>query len=146
MAVAREHGLIVIEDCAQAYVGPQFTGSDGVDVSMFSFGPIKTASALSGALLRVRDPKMLAEMRARQAAYRVQDRWFFFRRLWKYGLLKIGSASWVYDLLIRLWRMRGIDHDALVSSFVRSFPGSGLFRANSAAALRAAVGVFGAAH
>jgi perosamine synthetase len=127
VAVAREHGLVIIEDCAQAYVGPQFTGSEGVDVSMFSFGPIKTASALSGALLRVRDPKVLVDMRARQATYRVQDRWFFFRRLWKYGLLKIGSASLMYDLLIRIWRMRGIDHDALVSSFVRSFPGPDFF-------------------
>ncbi|MEX2558766.1 MAG: DegT/DnrJ/EryC1/StrS family aminotransferase, partial [Pirellulales bacterium] len=57
--LAEEHGLLVIEDCAQAYVGPHFVGHPGVAASMFSFGPIKTATALGGGLIRVADPALV---------------------------------------------------------------------------------------
>ncbi|HEV3024851.1 MAG TPA: DegT/DnrJ/EryC1/StrS family aminotransferase, partial [Pirellulales bacterium] len=38
--LAAEHDLLVIEDCAQAYAGPEFTGNPAAVASMFSFGPI----------------------------------------------------------------------------------------------------------
>ncbi len=53
--VARKHGLYVAEDCAQAFAGRHFTGDPAADVTMFSFGTIKTATALGGGLLCVRD-------------------------------------------------------------------------------------------
>ena len=63
LALAREHGLLVIEDCAQAYTGSEFRGHAEADASMFSFGPIKTATALGGAVIRVRDDRLLDRMR-----------------------------------------------------------------------------------
>ena len=62
--VAKRHGLLVIEDCAQAFDGGRYKGNPHADVSMFSFGPIKSATALGGGLLRVRDRKLLQRMRA----------------------------------------------------------------------------------
>src|SRR5262245_21305060 len=67
--VARRHDLLVAEDCAQAFAGRHYTGDPRADVTMFSFGPIKTATALGGALLCVRDREVLTRMRKRQASY-----------------------------------------------------------------------------
>ena len=58
---ARMHGLVLFEDCAQAYWGDGFTGHPGSDVRMFSFGPIKYNTALGGGLLFVGDPVLRDE-------------------------------------------------------------------------------------
>jgi len=44
---AQEHGLLLWEDCAQAFDG-RYAGHPEADAVMFSFGPIKTATALGG--------------------------------------------------------------------------------------------------
>jgi perosamine synthetase len=60
---AREHGLILVEDCAQAFQGPEAVGDPAADVSMYSFGTLKTSTALGGAVLRVRGRGVLRKMR-----------------------------------------------------------------------------------
>ncbi len=60
---ARRHGLLVFEDCAQAFAGTQYQGHAESDASMFSFGVIKSSTALGGAVLRVRDAELLRRMR-----------------------------------------------------------------------------------
>ncbi len=67
--IARRHGLFVAEDCAQAFAGRHYTGHPQADISMFSFGSIKTATALGGAMLCVRDAQILAQMRQLQKSY-----------------------------------------------------------------------------
>ena len=67
LELRRERGVLVLEDCAQAFSGPDWHGDPQADVSMFSFGPIKTATALQGGVLRVRDRRLLARMRAEHA-------------------------------------------------------------------------------
>ncbi|HUY34117.1 MAG TPA: DegT/DnrJ/EryC1/StrS family aminotransferase, partial [Pirellulales bacterium] len=124
---AAEHGLALIEDCAQAYAGSEFTGHPAALASMFSFGPIKTATALGGALVRVRDPAVWARMRRLQAEYPRQGRWAFLRRLCKYAALKAMSTRPVYGALLRLCRALGVDHDRLVNGAVRGFAGEGFF-------------------
>jgi perosamine synthetase len=62
-AFAREHGLILAEDCAQAFKGPDHMGHTAADVSMYSFGTLNTSTALGGAVLRVRDREALRKMR-----------------------------------------------------------------------------------
>ena len=54
---AKEHGLLLWEDCAQAFDGC-YAGHPEADAVMFSFGPIKTATALGGGLLRVESHAM----------------------------------------------------------------------------------------
>jgi perosamine synthetase len=63
VAFAREHGLILAEDCAQAFKGPDHMGHTAADVSMYSFGTLNTSTALGGAVLRVRDREALRKMR-----------------------------------------------------------------------------------
>ena len=63
LELARRHGLFVAEDCAQAFAGRHYTGHPETDVTMFSFGSIKTATALGGAMLCVRNKDVLRKMR-----------------------------------------------------------------------------------
>jgi dTDP-4-amino-4,6-dideoxygalactose transaminase len=127
VAEARKHGLLVIEDCAQAFDGHNYTGAPEADVSMFSFGPIKTATALGGAMLRVRDPALLDRMRARQAGYPIQRRRSYLCRVLKYAAFKALSYPIAYGMLLRAWQAMGRDYDRLVNGSVRGFPGPDFF-------------------
>jgi perosamine synthetase len=71
---ARDRGLLLVEDCAQTFRGPKRMGDGAADVSMYSFGTLKTSTALGGAVLRVRDREVLERMRGIQASYPPQGR------------------------------------------------------------------------
>jgi perosamine synthetase len=125
--IAQRHDLLIAEDCAQAFAGRQFTGHPQVDVSMFSFGPIKTATALAGALLNVRDSVLLERMRRLQADYPVQPRGVFAKRVFKYGLMKFMSSWPMFGALVACLKFVGRDPDRFVASAVRGFPGPEFF-------------------
>mgnify|MGYP000166768879 CR=1 FL=1 len=44
----RERGGLIVEDCAQAFDGT-LRLPEGIDIALYSFGPIKVATALGGA-------------------------------------------------------------------------------------------------
>jgi perosamine synthetase len=121
--VARKHGLFVAEDCAQAFAGRHFTGDPAADVTMFSFGTIKTATALGGGLLCVRDPRVLARMRELQADYPIQSRSAFAKKIVKHALMKLMSYGPQFGALVLGMRLAGRDPDQFVASSVRGFPG-----------------------
>jgi perosamine synthetase len=124
-AFAQRHGLLLVEDCAQAFRGPGAAGDAAADVSMFSFGSIKTASASGGAVLRVRDPGLLGKMREVQESWPVQSRRHYAGRLFKaLGLVLLGRPL-AYGLLARACDLGARDLDALVNGAVRAFPTSG---------------------
>ncbi len=125
---AERHGLLVIEDCAQAFVGLEFTGHPEADVALFSFGPIKTVTALGGGLMTIRDPQVLARVRELSAAQPVQSRWAYLRRVMKYASMKFLSPPLLYASVIRVWRFCGFDPDEMVNGAVRGFAGPDFFR------------------
>ncbi|MCH7715601.1 MAG: DegT/DnrJ/EryC1/StrS aminotransferase family protein [Gemmatimonadetes bacterium] len=127
VAFARTRGLMVIEDCAQAFAGPGYTGHPDSDVAMFSFGPIKTATAFGGGLLRVRDANLLARMRQRQQEYAVQPTGAYAARLLKYAVLHAVSGQVMYGTVLALLRAVGVDHDRLVHRLTRGFSGPEFF-------------------
>src|SRR4029079_9325611 len=53
--LAKQHDLLVNEACAQVFSGTSYARHLDSDCALFSFGPIKTATALGGAVVRVRD-------------------------------------------------------------------------------------------
>ena len=126
VAFARRHGLLLIEDCAQAFRGPPDVGNTAANVSMFSFGPIKTASAAGGAVLCVRDADLLRKMRRAQDRWPVQSRFHYAGRLLKALCLVLVGRPLAYGLLTRLCVLFGRDLDELVNGAVRAFPASGV--------------------
>jgi perosamine synthetase len=118
--VAKKFDLLVIEDCAQAFAGREFSGSSDAVVSMFSFGPLKFATALGGALLRVRDPALLERMRAIQAGYPAQGARPYLKRLLKFAGLKLLSFPAVLGSVTRFYQLRGEDYEDSISDAVRN--------------------------
>jgi dTDP-4-amino-4,6-dideoxygalactose transaminase len=115
-AVAKKFDLLVIEDCAQAFAGREFGGSADAVV----FGPLKYATALGGAVLRVRDPALLERMREIQASYPVQKTRPYLTRLAKFAGLKILTSRVVLGAVTRFYQMRGEDYEDSVSDAVRN--------------------------
>ncbi|HTL51183.1 MAG TPA: DegT/DnrJ/EryC1/StrS family aminotransferase [Planctomycetota bacterium] len=124
---ARAHNLLLIEDCAQAYDGPAYTGDPRALVSMFSFGTIKSATAMGGAIFHVRDASLLETLRARHAAYRPAGRFWYLSRLVKNSAMKALSVRPWYGLFIAACRTLGKDYDKVINGSVRGFPGPEFF-------------------
>lgn len=124
---ARQHRLILLEDCAQAFEGDRYRGNDKADVSMFSFGPIKTATALGGGLFRVTDESLLKRIRALQSKYPVQSRWFFLKRVLFYSLLHWLGGPIMFALFFRACRLLGKNLDQTLNGSIRNFPQAEFF-------------------
>jgi len=118
--LAHRNGLVVFEDCAQAFDGKAYKGHPESDIAMFSFGPLKTATALGGAIFSVRDAALRAKMRAIQEAYPVQPSGAYAKRVLKFMGLKIVLLPPVFGVLFRLCRMLGKDYEDPVSDAVRN--------------------------
>ncbi len=127
LALARWHKLLVVEDCAQAFAGLGYQGHPRADVSMFSFGTIKRCTALGGAVLRVRDADLLTRMRTADAAYPMQRRRAYLKRLAKYAAMKSLCCRPVCGLIVRACKMLGADYDRWVNRAARGFPGDDFF-------------------
>jgi perosamine synthetase len=119
---ARKHHLLLFEDCAQAFHGPHDAGDPLADVSMFSFGPLKTATALGGAVLYARNRGILPKLRNRQSSWPVQRRRAYLGKILKFLFLVQATQPTVYGLLFRTCKLLGKDFDALVHTVARTFP------------------------
>ena len=126
LAVAGDAGLVVFEDCAQAFDGVRYPGHPESDVVAFSFGPIKTATALGGGVLAVRNPESRDCMRRLQAVYPAQSRWLFLRRVVQYAVLKMLGTRFLFRGLLMYFRMRDRDPDVALNQSVRNFAGADL--------------------
>jgi perosamine synthetase len=126
---ARERGVLVVEDGAQAWTGDGYAGAPGVDVSLFSFGMIKTRTALGGALAGVRDPELAGEIRRLRDALPVQEERSFLGRAAHCFLLQLLLLPPLYSLFALGCRVRGRCHDQVIGSSVRGFPGPDLLGA-----------------
>ena len=107
--VARRRGVAVVEDCAQAYAGPGWKGHPEADLSLFSFGPMKTATALGGALATVRDPGICAAMEGIHARDGVQTTAEYLHRVMLYGLLKAASHHDAFGVVVAMAKVVGVD-------------------------------------
>jgi perosamine synthetase len=127
LELAGQKKLLVFEDCAQAFCGPDYQGHPGADASMFSFGTIKNCTALGGAVLRVRDPELLGRMCAAHNAYPVQSRRHYGKRLLKYAVLKTISSRTVTTITVRMCMRMDLNYDRWVNRAARGFPGDFFF-------------------
>jgi dTDP-4-amino-4,6-dideoxygalactose transaminase len=120
-ALAERHNLLLVEDCAQTFSGRSFTAHAASDAALFSFGPIKTATALGGAVVRVKDRILAERMRALQEAYKRQPRWQYFARVFKFAALKLLTTRRLYGVFVHGIRRLGLDHDRFIHGRLRSF-------------------------
>lgn len=125
--ICRDRGLLLIEDCAQAFAGySNHAGAVG-DVAMFSFGPIKTHSSLIGAVLTSTDSDRMTRMAALQQQWPQLDSGSYFQRLAKYGFVKSLSLGPVAGTVAGFLRLLGRNHDRLATNMARGFAGGDFF-------------------
>lgn len=124
--LASEKNLDVLEDCAECFsgLGPDcYLGSPHADVCFFSFGLIKTATALGGGVAVVRDESVVQAMnRLHFSLYRQQaTREYLVKVIKSMILYMIADSLLLYTLIARLSSMLGLDLDAIVTPLLRSF-------------------------
>jgi perosamine synthetase len=129
---AKNKGLYVIEDCAQCYHGFGFYGNPLSDVSMFSFGPLKTASSFAGALFHFsanpNNKKIVTTMDSFEAGYQILSRGWLVSRSLSYGVKSFLQKKYSYYMLNYLLRLVGVDIDALVVGSTRAFKSTELLQ------------------
>ncbi|HEX4929642.1 MAG TPA: DegT/DnrJ/EryC1/StrS family aminotransferase, partial [Gaiellaceae bacterium] len=126
--LARRRGVLVVEDCAQSLRGPNEWVDPNADVSLFSFGSIKTATALGGAIVHVADAGLAERMRSFQAAWPVQKRREYGARVAKLAVLRALGRPYVYRLFASSLAVLGRELDTVVNGSVKGFPGPDLLR------------------
>ena len=128
-ALARERDVLLIEDHAQAFSGVPEAAPASADVALWSFGPIKAATALGGAVVTARSRHLVERMRAIEGGYPLQLRNRYVLRLLKYAMLKAASYRFPFGVLVRALSCVGADTDAWLNARVRSFRDAGLLSA-----------------
>ncbi len=125
--LCRQRGILLVEDCAQALTSRNLDRHATADVSLYSFGPIKTATALGGGIALVRDSDLRNRIEAFAAEWPPQSSMSYLFRVLKAGGLKLLSAPWLLTPLVRCINACGGDSDAFVGHSARGFPDDRLF-------------------
>jgi len=125
--IAKLHNLIVIEDCAQAYDGI-YEGNLKSDVVLFSFGLIKTNTALTGAILCIRNEQLFAAVKILNNRLPVQKDDRYFKKIINATLINMLTARWIFTIAYWLCKLFGKDFDALITGFTRGFPGADVMK------------------
>jgi alkyldihydroxyacetonephosphate synthase len=132
-AVSDAHGLELWEDCAECFTGLNghvneeeccYVGHPQADLRFFSFGPIKTATALGGGIAVFRDTATCQQVeRLQYSLYHRQQtqREYLGRVLVAWILNFIASSPIRVGLLSYACQVVGVDFDTLVTSAVRGF-------------------------
>ncbi len=128
IAIAQKHNLIIFEDCAQAYAGNLYGGNPASDVVMFSFGFIKTNTAISGAMIKVNNPTLYAKITMLNEQYRQQNTSHYFKKLFKVALVKLLTNKTIYTAFYNLVMAMGKDFEEVLGGFTKGFPGDDIFK------------------
>ena len=119
--LCKSHNILLVEDCAQAFDGLRYLGHHDADISLFSFGPIKSCSALGGSITIVQDQSLAQKMRDIEQIYLIKTDFWFFKRLLKYLGLKALSTPIIFGLLVACLDLLKIDTNNFISMLTRGF-------------------------
>lgn len=143
MQQAKDRGLFIVEDCAQAFLGAQDHGSSSCQWSQgfrghkeshaafVSFGLMKTLTALGGAVSVIRDDDARERMCRLQATYPVRKTSQFLSVVLKAIVIKLVGNAFMWGLVAALCGAVGIDFDKQIVNSVRGFPGQTSIRQQS---------------
>ncbi len=128
LAFCRSHRLVFIEDCAESYDG-RTRELGRADVALYSFGLIKTATALGGAVVLVADPVVRSAMRASLAAHPLQPRRRYAAKMVKAAVLMALTHPAVFGGCCRVLQRLTGDYDDVLRAASRGFDDARLLEA-----------------
>lgn len=124
ITVAKESGLFVLEDCAESFSGLSSQGHDQSHLTFFSFGAIKYATAMGGAIVKVRNAELLNKMRSRLQTYPMFSGGDYVERLFRYSIVMfIINNPLVTKIFINSMHVAGIDYKEKIVSLLRGCSG-----------------------
>jgi len=122
IAQCRQHGVLFVEDLAEAWAGPRgYLGDDEADCCLFSFGTIKTSTALGGAVARVRNPVLREQVRVQLGMLAVRPASVDAARFAYYLPLNQATHALPFGALVRAFQAAGVDHDEFIRTQSRGF-------------------------
>ena len=125
---AADHEIAVLEDCAQAFAGSDWTGTPGCLASMFSFGTIKTSTALGGAIMAIRDSDLATAVILEHDRWPIQGRLSYMSRIARAMLMKLLAYRPLFAAFRLTLAVCRRNFDQVLNNFVRGFPGDELIR------------------
>ncbi len=145
--VCKSRGVDLIEDCAECFGGlPEtendtstYLGSPYSDLILFSFGFIKTATALGGGVAIVRDKGTHEFMKRLLSACYLdrQSRAVFFFKVCKAFLIRLVTDHPVmYGLLVSFCQGSGFDFESFATELLRGFKSSTVMGGDYVAQIR----------
>lgn len=123
IVLAKKHHLIVIEDGAQAF-NFNYAGHPNSDISLFSFGLIKTNTCLSGALICFNNQPLFEKVKWLNRQLPAQKNKEYGTKIFKAFAIKLITVNWVYTLLYDVTLFFKRDFDQVLAGFTKGFPGS----------------------
>ncbi|OWF51339.1 uncharacterized protein LOC110449309 [Mizuhopecten yessoensis] len=121
--IAQRKNIYVIEDCAECFCGFERTGNPRSDLALFSFGVIKYSTAFGGAIAKIKDQKLYAQMRETYLKYPIQKHSEYLKKILKYsGVYILLDCPSIIKPLMVLTRTLSIDHKKVVIKLLRGFP------------------------
>ncbi|WP_165851986.1 aminotransferase class V-fold PLP-dependent enzyme [Mucilaginibacter terrenus] len=123
-ALAKQRGLLLIEDCAQAFGGYYGDNVSNAAITMFSFGLIKTNTAVSGAVIQIRDPNLLQKVINLSNSLPCQSTSIFRKKLLKVLAIKLLTGKTLYSAFYKWCLKTNRDPDEVLSSATRGIPGT----------------------
>ena len=123
LEMAQKYNLKVIEDCAEGFHGYNVIGHPDADVSLFSFGSIKTQTCFGGAVSKVKNPVVYAEMMELYSTSSHQTHGQMIQTLLKLSAMYIFMRhAWFTKPCMYLVRYLGINHQPHTIRMMRGFP------------------------
>ena len=121
--IAEKYGIKVIEDCAEGFHGFEMLGHPKTDISLFSFGTIKTQTAFGGSVAKVKDHRVHHQMLERYKSCPIQTHRQYLHKLLKCSLIYVFMR---HQLITKcgmyLLRSLGLDHKPFTVKLMRGFP------------------------
>ncbi len=128
LKIAKKNNILFIEDCAQTFDGFNYQGHSETDLSLWSFGPIKTATAFAGGIVQVHEScvEILRKMREVQRGDPKLSRIAYMRRLTKFAKLHLFSTPLLFSLIVKYFSIVNKSYDTYIAGQSRSFSASEL--------------------
>lgn len=121
-ALAAEAGVPLVEDLAQAWTGPESRGHEASALWLFSFGSLKTSTALGGGLARARDEGVRRAMRALHEAWPRQPTAEYAKKVGSFLALAGARGPHRFRALERACAASAISLDGVLRQVTRGFP------------------------
>lgn len=116
-----KHGSLLVVDAAQGFRGLNYNDYSEADVLLHSFGPIKTMTALGGAIAVIKDVALYKRLESDIDELEIANLNKFRFRMLKYSLIAFLSRPYAYSLLAWLANVFKIDLDKASKSMTRSY-------------------------